>query len=264
MRERSSTPHGGPRRRWALSASGVSATEAEWLSDLADVWALRIAALLGQPLPPAARVLVHPGEGIAHAEPGTVHLFRRAAGDVDTDQLPHELVHVIAGPSPSRFLSEGLAVHIADMSRLGPMCWPAYRLSPDLWITRLDECGRDLPRLRDAVAAAEGLRLARAVTAGADAIRAAWTIYIMAGSFTGFLMATMPPDAFWRGYRAGACWDDSDTLADLEYVWRGALPRELDAQARADLVASLMEAGPRGTRAALARREAEPPLATGG
>lgn len=215
----------------------------EGVTQTASRWCAAVARLLGLAPPPQATLVVHDGDGIAWAQGSTIHLYRHGDGSVNLEQLPHELVHLVAGPSPSRFVAEGLAVHVAAELGLGPPCWPSYRLAPSLWVAALRRRRPGLPSITTLIAEAESLRLA-AVTAP-DALARAWTLYIVAGSFVGHLFTSSVPapptagEGFWRLYSDSALWRDALGVARLERDWQDRLSTDLGADGRGRLDASL-------------------------
>ena len=220
---------------WPGAPAGADTAGA--VADRASEWAGAVAAHLGRPVPETVGVVLHPSPGVAWTQGTTVHLYQGTDGGVDLGQLPHELVHVVAGMSPSRFLSEGLAVHVAARVGLGAPCWPCYRLAPELWLAHLRR-RRALPALEELIGEAQPLRL-RDGGLGPEARRRAWELYVVAGAFTGFLFETMERTRFWAGYSAGAAWRDGTELVVLRDRWLRWLPAGLDDAAAALLAASL-------------------------
>lgn len=232
-----------------LEARGA---HADRVVPLVRQWCATVAGFLDLAPPRRLALHVHDRAGVSCVKEGRLHLYQRPTGVArpDIPQLPHELVHMVAGLSPSRFLSEGLAVFVADRLRLDEPCWPTYRLSPDLWVAETRQ-HRALPPLAVLMAEADALSLTR--TAGDPAAAArAWLIYVTAGSFTGYLYATRQRTRFWSGYATGALWDSPEELAALERDWLRQLPMHLDATARQQLTDSLGDA--RGHQQAAADR----------
>ncbi len=210
------------------------------LSERVASWCKRISGYLGKPPPEGARVHVHEAQGIAQVRGSTVHLFRTPEGEPDTSFLPHELVHLVAGPSRSRFLSEGLAVDAAATLRLGEPCWPCYRLSPDEWTIELRRRSlvEPLPAL---VECAQSIRLNHPENT-TRSLSAAWRLYIVAGSFTGYLFRNLHRNHFWEGYSSGLLWLNTTQLHELEQRWLSQLPPRLTPKVRALLSSSLDDA----------------------
>lgn len=206
---------------------------------VAPAWCAQVARFLGREPPAEATVRVHPEQGIAWTAGSTVHLYADPSGSVDTSQLPHELAHLVAGPSPTRLLSEGLAVHVAAELALGTPCWPTYRLRPSLWVAGIRRKGLELTPVATLVHEAEALRLRH--LAGRDALARAWTVYVVAGSFVGDLFASMPAAEFWELYAAGLGGRSEAQVDRLESRWRERLPADLDPPSRALMAASLAE-----------------------
>lgn len=221
----------------ALEVVGPGTTAG--IAVLAEEFHAAVAAFLGLPPRRGASVYVHGEPGISRVLGRVVHLYRGPMGEPDVDQLPHELVHLVAGLSPCRLLSEGLAVHCASRLGLAQPCWPSYRLSPDLWVAGLRTEG-SLPSVSEAVAAIQVMHLSH--SDGTTAVRRAAGLYLVAGSFTGHLFRTMERYKFWAGYRSGACWDGPEHLTALETTWLGELPTGLDTVDRQRLAASLDDA----------------------
>lgn len=224
--------------------SAIRPTGGEDLEQLAARWGLEVARALDLPPPTQPQLQVHEAAGISRVEGGVIHLHHTPDGRVDVDRMPHELVHLIAGLSPSRFLSEGLAVHIAAQLPLGEPCWPAFRLAPDLWVTELRR-RRKLPSIAELFRGAQSLRLASADPG------TAWRLYVIAGSFVGRLFQHMPRGDFWEGYGSRAAWPEEGRLVELEAAWLASLPEELDANARTLLAASVTDQRPQPGEAAI-------------
>lgn len=205
----------------------------------AGEWASTIAVFLGRPVPDRARVEVHRSAGVPHVKATVVHLFEGAEGQVDVTHLPHELVHLVAGPSPSRFLAEGLAVYVDGLLGLGRPGWPCYRLMPDPWVVYLRE-NTLLTALTETVGQIQSVKL-RGPDSDGDAVQRAWQLYVVAGSFTGYLLRTLG-DTFWPGYVAGACWQDAQELEQLERAWLSQLCPQLSTEELTSLSASLEDA----------------------
>lgn len=205
-------------------------------------WAAQVAAHLDVPLPDKLHVEVHDHPGTAWTAQGRVHLCRRPSGDVDLGPLPHELVHLLAGCSPSRFVSEGLAVHIDAGLSVGPPCWPCFHLAPDLWVVNLRRRGHEPPPLQRLVVEAPVVSVSEAASRSRSSVLAAWTLYVVAGSFVRFCWETMERSHFWDGYRAGALWRDLADLGSMEGRWLARLPVQLSPADAEMLLASSAEA----------------------
>lgn len=200
----------------------------------------RIAAYMGVRSPHAGVLEIHNGSGTPHTAGQRIHLFRTAEGRLDLSQLPHELVHLVAGLSPERLFSEGLAVDVA--ARVAPRrCWPSFRLTPDEWVVSLRSRGRGLPRIAELMEAFPVLRLERSAAEGRSGIMLAGTAYIVAGSFVHFLRTSLGSSTFWAGYDRGAMWEGLAELATLESAWLGSLPLELDHSATSRLTLSIAD-----------------------
>lgn len=241
------------RPRAAAQAVTVRGPGAEMLGPLARAWAEAVAGFLGRPVPGDAVVQVHAAAGVSGVRDGRLHLYHKPGGPgaPDTAQLPHELVHLIAGVSPSRLLTEGLAVHVADRLRLGPPCWPTYRASPEVWVARMHADG-SLPALAELAELAASLSVTRDAGDPAAAGQA-WQVYVAAGSFVGYLWRTRPAPRFWSAYAAGRAWDDPEQRDAVERAWLAQLPAKLDPAA-AQAVASSLQDARRELRAARADR----------
>lgn len=222
------------------AAAPVADSSARELTARAEEWQGKVARFLERPSPDRTVVIIHDAPGIAWTERDTVHLYRTPSSQVDVDQLPHELVHRVAGLSPSRFLSEGLAVHAAAELNLAGSCWPCYRLRPSLWVTHLRRQGGEVPAVAAVLTAFQTLRL-RDPKPDQTGVGGPWTLYVVAGSFVAFLLDSLPAAAFWAGYRRGACWRSAEELQELERQWRAALPDELDPADRQAVRASLAD-----------------------
>lgn len=210
------------------------------LAGVADGLARRIAADLRRPLAAGAIVEIHDDVGTPFTRGRRVHLFRTASRHIDLRQLPHELVHVVAGLSPQRFLSEGLAVEVA--SRLSPgRAWPTFWLTPDEWLACLHSRDVDPPPPSELLGVFATLRLEQIAADGSSSIVQAATAYIVAGSFVHFRLQSLERAVFWRGYDAGSLWESPDHLCALESAWRKALPHALDSDGRTRLARSLDE-----------------------
>lgn len=197
-------------------------------------WSRRVARFLGLTVPANVHVTVRANRGVPYVQDDTIHLFRDATGRADIAQLPHELVHLVAGHSPSRFLAEGLAVHVEASLRLGRPAWPCYVTHPDTWVVNLRSRGEFAP-LASMVVAMADVRLSEGVTP--ELIEQAWRLYVAAGSFVAYLLPRQG-ERFWTGYRAGRCWDDDAGLALLELDWLASLPPTISPHALASLAAS--------------------------
>ncbi len=197
-------------------------------------WNRRVAGFLGMAAPVNVHVKVHAGRGVPYVQDDAVHLFRDSAGRADIAQLPHELVHLVAGHSPSRFLAEGLAVHVDASLRLGRPAWPCYLSHPDTWVVDLLSRGQ-LGPLAPMVAEMTDVRLSAGLTP--ERIGQAWRLYVVAGSFVAYLLSR-EGGRFWAGYRAGRCWDDEAGLAVLESGWLASLPPTMSPEAVASLAGS--------------------------
>lgn len=204
------------------------------LASTADEWCHAIARFLAVDVPSDAAVVVHPSSGVPNVSGRTLHLFCEPDGEADLAQLPHELVHLVVGHSPSRFLAEGLAVHVDAVLRLSRPAWPCYLAAPDLWVVEMRSRAPVEP-LVELVAEADALHLGVAVVPGR--IQRAWRLYVLAGSFTGHLFSRLGPQ-FWAGYRKGACWAGAEDLARLEEEWLDQLPASLGAGDRSLLARS--------------------------
>ena len=205
-----------------VTAPQPPATGAEAVAALADRWCQVVATSLDLPRPVGPISLaLHRRPGVARVQGTTIHLFQGLTGEPDTAQLAHELVHLVAGPSPSRFLGEGLAVHIAACVDLAEPCWPCYGAHPDDWVAALLE--RRVPEaVSRLMTTAESVRLGKPdLTAGEFLL--GWRLYLVAGSFTGHLFRTLERELFWSGYRRGACWESQARLADLEQRWQASV-----------------------------------------
>jgi len=205
----------------------------------ARAWCSAVAEILGLEAPKQATIIVHDEPGVARTEGQRIHLYGRPEGGVDVDQLPHELVHLVAGVSPTRFVSEGLAVHVAAELGLGQPCWPSYLLKPTTWVVAQRLRGVEPPTLDELIDRSQSLSVTAAMRVGPKAVEAAWTLYIAAGAFVGHLFESLPRDEFWEGYRRGGFWSDAKHLTTLEQGWLAALPAGLDPGDEALLADSL-------------------------
>lgn len=208
----------------------------------AQEWSRAVSAFLALPVLPSLDLHVHAKAGVAWAAAPAVHLYQGSDGCVDLTQLPHELVHVIAGASPSRMMSEGLAVHAAATLGLSETCWPCFRLRPDMWMAHARRLNGGLPNTRAMMEEMQVLRLSTLDLRDPEAVKRSWLLYVAAGSFVGYLFDTMDRAAFWASYRGADLAVRSQTLRELERGWQAYLPEKLDSDARALLTASLADA----------------------
>lgn len=214
----------------AVTPEGVVRVAAEW----AGVVARRLDR---PPLTGPISLKIHDRPGVAHVRGNAIHLFQGLQGGPDLSQLPHELVHLVAGPSPSRFLGEGLAVHVAACADLAEPCWPSYGAHPDAWVMEL--AGRRRPEpLSTVVAGAETVRLGKPNLTRAEFL-GGWRLYLVAGSFTGFLFETLERERFWEGFQKGACWRDDTELEERAREWQAWLPESPRGPGGAVLVGAL-------------------------
>lgn len=235
-------PGGGAACRVDVAGSAHTADTVS-LERAVPSWCGIIAEHLQVAAPARVAVTVHDERGVAWTSGRTVHLYRAENGAVDAAQLPHELVHAVAGLSPSRLLTEGLAVHVPLQLRLGDPCWPAYDVAPHLWLLELRRRGQRLPDLEDLVRAAQGMRLRDLRLAPGERLLPAWIVYLAAASLVGHLFGTMERSAFWAGYRVGAFWSDRAGLTDVERAWLESIPEAVEAEERVRLLQSLRRWG---------------------
>jgi len=138
--------------------------------------------------------------------------------------LAHELVHAIAGRSPSHLLNEGLAIHVDSTLRLAGPVWPFFELAPDRWVASFIEEGMHVS-LADLVPSAtpqfsEGGRKYLVPS-----------YYLEAGSFTGYLWSRYP-QYFWSTFRHGKGELEGRELASFEDEWLATLRGPLTAGER--------------------------------
>lgn len=221
----------------------------EHLAGRPEEWCRGVAQFLELAVPEGVGVHVHSTKGVPYVQHNVVHIFLDFEGRPDVAQLPHELVHVVAGHSPSRFLAEGLAVHVDAVLRLGRPAWPCYMANPDLWVVDL-RSRANLGPLAQMMAETTGVRLSGAVTP--ERMERAWRLYVVAGSFVGHMFSRLGP-RFWKCYRAGVCWDSDEELAGFETDWLDALPSALGPDEQSLLIGS-REAARRDLRRALGRQ----------
>jgi hypothetical protein len=207
-------------------------------STMESCWRL-VADFLARPLPEHLVLEVRRRPGISEVRGHTMYLPDDASGYVDLTYVPHEMVHVVAGPSPNRFLAEGIAVYADASLRLGKPCWPCYRLSPDAWAADV-RCRCPATSVEEAIAQTNALGLDWWASGPVEVARA-WCLYVTAGSFTGFLFR-LRPESFWEGYARGSCWESSAELAALEQRWREQLPDRLTDRERRLMAASARDA----------------------
>lgn len=208
------------------------------IEETARSWAAAICAFLRLG-PPEGEVVVtlRPGPGVPMTR-GTEVILPLDGDKPDLRPLAHELVHVVAGRSPSPLLNEGLAVHVDSRLRLAGAVWPFYQLNPDRWVADLRDHGGYLP-LAQLVAARPRIspRAApdRGVTAGAGPERppALTRFYLEAASLAGLLLDMLGPDRFWRLYREGRPVPEECALTDLEVRWLRHVGSELSVSERA-------------------------------
>lgn len=222
-----------------VSDEGVSGASSRRVRDLADAWCDPVAAALGLAVPATITVHVHSALGVSWTMGHTIHLYEGPSGTADVDQLSHELVHTIAGLSPCRFLAEGLAVDIASLLGFGAPCFPCWESKPDMWAAALLRQQRwSPPLIAPIVTGAQAISHNGGIISSAH-VENAWRVYVVAGSFTGFLFEHLDRQAFWAGYHRGACWADLDELGSLESSWLAALPEQIGNAERRRMVRSL-------------------------
>jgi hypothetical protein len=177
-----------------------------------DQWGTEICAYLGLSPARAVDVVLLPGLAVPMTK-GEVVVVGVAAGAV-SGALAHELVHAIAGPSPSQLHREGLAVHVdSQLHPAGPV-WPFFELAPHRWVQTFVEDGTLLPL-------AQLIDGPRVVPSGDGGITDAARWYLEAASVVGFLVERIGINAYWPIYRSG--FHASDDLASLQAAWLAGL-----------------------------------------
>lgn len=169
------------------------------------------------------------------------------AGGLDTAlaSLAHELVHVLAGRSPSHLLNEGLAVHVDDCLRLAGPVWPFYNLGADRWARAFSDDGGWLslswlvaatpmpagqaPATPNYTPAPPRAGLAPGTT---DTLPVLTRFYLQAASYVRFRMTSVDRDQFWNDYRGGQPVPGEGSLADVESAWRRQLAGPLTNEER--------------------------------
>lgn len=160
----------------------------------------------------------------------------RPGRDIDAmsyglNALPHELVHAIAGRSPSHLLNEGLAVHVDAALRLVSRSWPHYGLLPHRWVRAfLDE--RTILSPTELLYWTPGPLVTRAQRVDCAAL------YLHAGSLAGYLFTTLGDERFWALYRLPVGASDSIPVDDLEPAWLASLGGPLTTVEHALIVQS--------------------------
>ena len=214
----------------------ISTTEAErsrrFTERTGRAWGTAICSHLDVWPPRPVRITLRPGimwsmtkgvEIVIGVSPGTV-----------SAALAHELVHAVAGRSPSQAYDEGLAVRVDAQLRLAGPSWPFFHLPPHRWVRHFVDDGTFIPLSQ----LLEGPRVLPSEDAGmSDAVR----FYLEAGSFVGFVVELLGGfEAFWPYFRTGGPITGLDGLdLDLEAMWVSSLGPELTVDERRKRDASL-------------------------
>lgn len=143
-------------------------------------------------------------------------IFIGVSPGVVSTALSHELVHAIAGPSPTQAYSEGLAVHVDARLRLAGPAWPFFHLAPHRWTRSFLDDGTFL-------SLAQLLGSPRILPTTEVGLSEAARFYLEAGSFVGFAIRLLGgTEAFWPSFRSGEAipgWG----LDSLEARWVASL-----------------------------------------
>lgn len=210
----------------------------EYSSTRAVQWVEQVCEFLELQAPSAMQVTLHPNVPMPYTKGHHVVLpfDTRRAPDLDAMSyglvaLPHELVHAIAGRSPSHLLNEGLAVHADSVLGLAGPSWPSYHLRPHRWVQAFydDRTSIGLRELLD--------WLPHPLVTGVQ--RAACGVaYLHAASFVAFLLQEQGWQSFWRVFRAGGQGLEDRDLAQVEAAWSDSLGGPLTAEEARALVRS--------------------------
>lgn len=222
-------PPGGDERRTAPAdgwADQIEQRAAEWVAAIARFLPLPAAVAV----PSEVVIILRPGLPLPMSRGNEVALPVAPADDLGLvlAGLPHELVHVVAGRSPSHLLNEGLAVYVDDHLRLAGPVWPFFELSARRWARLMLDDGNAMP-LHALVSATR--RPASATTKSYDAagprsneggLPVLTRYYLLAASVVEFMIASQGWPAFWTAFRSGELPAGID-VEDMERGWLASL-----------------------------------------
>lgn len=221
----------------AASTSTIDAPQAWQLcarvAELGAVWGGAVRSYLGRDPDRPVAITVSPGGGLPRTWRNQIVLpIHDDAGD-GISALSHELVHAVAGRSPSHLLNEGLAVHVdATIGLSGPV-WPFFHLAPRRWARLFLDQGRAMA-LADLIAAPRLDLAGPDLAAGIREFRSTvTTFHLLAASYAGYLFEHLSRPVFWESFHSGRALPAGADLPGLERAWKASLGGPLTAEERA-------------------------------
>lgn len=187
-------------------------------------WAPKVYAYLGvnQPLP--VNLVFTDRIGIGYYARPNLYV-PPADADEMLETWVHELAHHATGHQSNFFFKEGVATHTLEAlflreGRGVPLGFPQYGQTNDAWVRRFDQSG-ELPPLSSLMAQQ------RYDSRSAEREFRSWQVYVIAASFTAWLIRNHGLSAFYAAFDAESL---SEHAADWEARWLAQIRAQPEAR----------------------------------